>query len=106
MPAVRSGQRAHVRDTVLGHRSLEHRGALLVGGAAAPERLDGRPRLPALEYVDTAGVHQIRGDGEVEAAGCEAGLFHDAHAVRKGGLPPLRVDDEKPRDDYPLLSLP
>lgn len=98
-------QRAHVRDVVLGHRSPEHRGALLVGGAAAPERLDGRPRLPALEYVDTARVHQIRGDGEVEAAGCEAGLFHHAHAARKVGLPLLRVDDEMPRDDYHVLSL-
>ena len=48
---LQSGQRAHVRDVVLGHRSPEHRGALLVGRAAAPERLDGRPRPPALEYV-------------------------------------------------------
>src|SRR5215475_13679213 len=94
--ARRISEQARVRDVVLGHRSLEHRGALLVGGAAAPERLDGGLRLPALEYVDAAGVHQIRGDGEVQAAGCEAGLFHDAHAVLKVGLALLRVDHDMP----------
>jgi hypothetical protein len=93
------------RDVVLGHRSLEHRGALLVRGAAAPECLDGRLRLPALEDVDTPGVHQIRGDGEVEAAGGEAGLFHDAHAVREVGLALLRFDDDMPCDDYHALFL-
>ena len=50
-------------------------------------------------------AHQIRGDGEVEAAACEAGLSHDAHAVRKVGLALLRIDDDMPRDDYHVLSL-
>ena len=46
-----------------------------------------------------------RGDGEVEAAGGEAGLFHDVHAVRKVRLALVRVDDDMPCDDYHLRSL-
>lgn len=63
-----SYQGPHVRDVVLRHRGGEHGRSLLVAGTAAAERLDGRLRLPPFEDVDAAGIDQIRGDGEVEAA--------------------------------------
>jgi hypothetical protein len=65
-------QGPRVGGVVLGYRRREHRRALLVAGRAAAEVFDGRLRLPALEEVDAAGVDQISGDGEVEAASCPA----------------------------------
>jgi hypothetical protein len=53
-------------------------------------------RLPALEEVDAAGVDQISGDGEVEAASCPACPFDDTHAAREVGLALLGFDRECP----------
>jgi hypothetical protein len=49
-------------------------------GGASAEGFDGGLRLPALEDVDLAGVDQVGGDGEVEAA---ASLFDNVHAARE-----------------------
>ena len=96
---ARSGQGAHVRNVVLCDRRGEHRGALLLAGPAASERLDGLPRFPALEDVDAAGVQQVGGDGEVEAAGRPTSPFDDAHAAREVGLALLGFDDDVSCDD-------
>ena len=69
--------------------------------------LQRRLRLPPLEDVDAAGVDQVGGDGEVEAASCPACLFDDAHAAREVGLALLGLDgDVSCNDDHgcaPLL---
>lgn len=75
-------------------RGAEHGGALRGAGPAAAERLDGRLGLPALEDVDAAGLEQVGGDGEVEAALCSSGLFDDAGALREVVLVLLRVDQD------------
>ncbi|GAA1708616.1 hypothetical protein GCM10009734_09360 [Nonomuraea bangladeshensis] len=80
--------------------SIEHHSTLRVTGTIATERLDGRQRLPALEDVDATGIHQVRADGEVQAAGCPAGQLDDAHAVRQIAFTLLRLDDDMPRGDH------
>jgi hypothetical protein len=79
-------QGPHVGDVVLGYRRREHCRALLLAGSAAAKAFNGRLRLPALKDVDTAGVEQVGGNGEVEAASCPARLFDDAHAAHEVGL--------------------
>jgi hypothetical protein len=44
------------------------------------------PLRTAGARVDAAGVDQVGGHGEVEAASCPAGLFDHAHAARGVGL--------------------
>jgi hypothetical protein len=82
-----------------------NRGGLLVAGAIASESFDSGLRLPALEDVDAARLHQICADREVEATGCAAGLFNDAHTVREVGLALWWIDNNVPRDDYHVLLL-
>ena len=67
----------------------EHRGARSSEGPL-PGRLDGLLRLRALDYVDTAGVDYIGGDGEVEAAG-PSGPVSRRSGSRKVGLALARV---------------
>jgi len=81
-----------------------------VGGGswvgAAPESLDGRSRLPALEIWRYGRRHQIPRDGEVEAAGVRRACLPDAHAVRISRLPTLRVGTTRcPADDYIAADL-
>src|SRR5829696_194927 len=98
----RRGCRTHGRVRaydLFGYRRREHCRALLVAGGAAAEVLDGRLRLPALEDVDAAGVDQVGGDGEVEAASCPACPFDDAHAAREVGLTLLGLDGDVSCDD-------
>jgi hypothetical protein len=80
---------------------------LLEDRAAAAEGFDGSLRLPALEDVDAAGVDQVGGDDDVEAAGCPVCLFDDDHAARKVGLALLGLDrDVSCNDDHgPLLFI-
>src|SRR5215218_9977852 len=73
----------HAGDVVRGDRCRAHGRALLVAGAAAAESVDGCLRRPALKDIDAAGVDQVGGDGEVEAASSPACLFDDAHAARE-----------------------
>src|SRR5438093_9316796 len=47
-----------------------HRSTLFRVRAAAAEGLQRRPRLPALEDVDTAGVDRVSANRGVEAANC------------------------------------
>src|SRR5690606_22338795 len=101
--AHRSGEGPHLSDVVLGQRRGEDRRAPRVAGAPAPERLDVRLRLPPLEDVDPPGVHQVRGDGEVETARRAPGLLDDGHTAGQIRLTLLRVHDDVPRDDHHVL---
>jgi hypothetical protein len=55
-------------DLELSDVSLEDLSGLIVTGARATEGFDISHGLPALEDVDTTGVHQIRRQGEVQTS--------------------------------------
>lgn len=94
-----SEQGPHVGDIVFGHRHRQHRRAVLERRPVAAEGIESRLRLPALEDVDAAGVDQVGGDGDVEAAGGLACLFDDDHAAREVGLALLRLDGDVSGND-------
>src|SRR5918992_2964019 len=101
-------QGPHAGDVVLLHGRGEDRRALFIVRTAAAEGVDRRLRLPALEDVDAAGVDQVGGDREIEAAGCPASLLDDAHTAREVRLALLRLNgDVSCNDDHgcaPVLS--
>src|SRR5262249_56632760 len=64
------------RAVVLGQLRPHDRGALLVAGATAAERLEGCLGLPTLKDVDPAWLDEVGRQREVETAGRPAGLAH------------------------------
>ena len=71
-----------------------------------PGRLRQPLATPSAQDVDAAGVDQVGGDGEVEAASGPACQFDDAHTALKVGLALLGLDgDVSCNDDHGCASL-